>query len=105
MAITLGPKITNDGLILAFDQRNTKKSFKGEPTTNIIPAPSVNGRFTTSNNWLTYNTNQYNSNNFFSIGTVSSVSGNVVTMTAAHPFRTFDVVNPSTSGGRSLRPS
>ncbi len=99
MAITLGPKITNDGLILAFDQRNTKKSFKGEPTTNIIPTPSANGRFTTSNNWLTYNTNQYNSNNFFSIGTVSSVSGNVVTMTAAHPFRTFDVVNPSTSGG------
>ena len=99
MATTLGPKITNEDLILAFDQRNTKKSFKGEPTTNIIPTPSANGRFTTSNGWSTYNTNQYNGANFFSIGTVSSVSGNVVTMTASHPFRTFDVVRPQTTGG------
>jgi hypothetical protein len=33
-----GPRIARDGLILYYDAFNTK-SFKGEPTTNLVPSP------------------------------------------------------------------
>jgi len=92
-------KITTSGLVFSYDMENTKKSFKGEPTTNKVNA-DYNSRFTTSNGWGTYNTNQYNSNTYFSIGTVSSVSNNEVTMSSwSRELRTFDVVRCQTSGG------
>lgn len=91
-------KVVTDGLILYLDMAN-RKSWKGEPTTNMIPYPERNGRFTTSNDWGTYNTNQHSWGAFFSIGTVASVVDNIVTMTAAHSLRTFDVIRPQTTGG------
>jgi hypothetical protein len=101
MTLGHGPKIVTDGLVFAYDMSDpfTSKSWKGEPTTNVLPSPSTNGRFTTGNGWATYNTNQYNGAAFFSIGTIASVSGNLITTTTAHPLRTFDVVRPQTTGG------
>lgn len=94
-----GPNIVSSGLLLYTDSNNTKKSWKGAPTTNILPNPSINGRFTTDNQWGTYNTNQYNGNQYFSIGTISSVDNNIVTTSSNHPLRTYDVVTPQTTGG------
>jgi hypothetical protein len=74
------------------------KSYPGEPTDNKQPN-DASSRFTSSNSWGTYQTNQYNSATYFSIGTISSVSGNVVTTSSNHPFRTFDAVRAQTSGG------
>lgn len=93
-----GPDISESGLVLAFDGGNIK-SFKGEVTTNLIPSPAINAYPTTGNWWGSYNVNQYNSGNFFSIGTVSNVTNNIVTMTSAHPLRTYDVMRPQTTGG------
>jgi len=92
------PRIVTDGLVLALDGANYK-SFKGEATTNLIPNPTVNSYPTTGNGWGTYNVNQYNSNTYFSIGTISSVSNNIVTTSTNHPLRTYDVVRPQTTGG------
>ena len=92
-----GPKIINDGLVLCLDAHDAK-SYAGEPTNNIQPN-DASSRFTSSNTWGTYNTNQYNSNQYFSIGTISSVSNNIVTTSSNHPFRTFDAVRPQTTGG------
>lgn len=75
------------------------KSHLGAPTTNIVPSPTINADFTTSNSWGSYNTNQYNSNSYFTIPSISSVSGNLVTTSSAHPFRTYDVCTPETTGG------
>lgn len=36
MSLGHGAKITTDGLVFAYDMGNTKKSFKGKPTTNLI---------------------------------------------------------------------
>ena len=101
MATSAGPNLINDGLIVALDAtRQETKYYPGEPTTNIVPSPSANGRFTTSNNWASYNTNQYNSNNDFDIGTIGSVSNNIVTLSSVgHNIRSFDVLNPATTGG------
>ena len=90
--------IATNGLVMYYDMSNGK-SFKGGPVTNLLPTPSVNGYPTTGNGWGTYNTNQYNGATYFSIGTISSVSGNIVTTAAAHPLRSYDVVNPQTTGG------
>lgn len=99
MSLRNGAKIVTGGLVFSYDMDNTKKSFKGEPTTNLIPGDH-NSRFTTSNGWGTYNTNQYNSNTYFNIGTVASVSNNEVTMSSwAKELRTYDVVRCQTSGG------
>jgi hypothetical protein len=78
---------------------NTQKSYKGAPVTNLLPTPTINSIPTTGNGWGTYNTNQYGSGAYFSIGTVSSVSGNIVTMSAAHSLRSYDVMQPQTTGG------
>lgn len=99
MSLSHSPKVITDGLVFYYDMSNRQKSWKGEPTTNIVPSPEHNGRFTLSNGWGTYNTNQYNGAQYFSIGTVNSVSGNIVTMSSTHPLRTFDVVTPQTTGG------
>jgi hypothetical protein len=93
-----GPDLSESGLVLAFDGANYK-SFKGEATINLIPSPTINAYPTTGNGWGTYNTNQYGSGNYFSIGTVSNVTNNIITMTSAHSLRTYDVMQPQTSGG------
>lgn len=98
MALNHSPKIVTDGLVLYYDMTNGK-SFKGGPVTNLLPSPSVNGYPTIGNGWSTYNTNQYGSGTYFSIGTVSSVSGNIVTMSSAHSLRSYDVMQPQTTGG------
>jgi hypothetical protein len=90
--------IVTSGLVLALDGANYK-SFKGEATTNLIPSPTVNAYPTTGNGWGTYNTNQYNGAQYFSIGSIVSVSGNVITTSGNHPLRTYDVMNPQTTGG------
>jgi hypothetical protein len=98
MSILLSPKIVTDGLVFYYDMNNGK-SFIGGPVTNTIPNPSINAFPTYGNGWGTYNTNQYNSNTYFSIGSIASVSGNVVTTSGNHPLRSYDVVTPQTSGG------
>ena len=98
MGCFAGPEIPSDGLVLALDGANFK-SFKGEATTNLIPSPTLNAYPTTGNGWGTYNTNQYGSGTYFSIGSVASVSSNIVTMTSAHSLRTYDVMQPQTTGG------
>ena len=99
MSAHASPNIITDGLAFMYDTGNGK-SYKGEPTTNIVPTPNANARFTTSNGWSTYNTNQYNSNTYFSIGTVSSVSNNIVTLgSVGRTIRSFDVLTPQTTGG------
>lgn len=106
MGLNHGGKIVTDGLVLMLDAANIK-SFPGEPTTNIVPYPTNNARFTTSNGWATYNTNMYcdpvgsyGCGVFWYMGTtISSVSSNIVTTTSAHPFRSFDVLRPQTTGG------
>lgn len=98
MALHQSPKIVTDGLVFAYDMSNGK-SFQGGPVTNTLPSPSVNGYPTTGNGWGTYNTNQYNGAAYFSIGSISSVSGNIVTTSGNHPLRSYDVVTPQSSGG------
>ena len=98
MGCFAGPDISENGLVLALDAVNYK-SFKGEATTNLIPSPTLNAYPTTGNGWGSYNTNQYGSGTYFSIGSVASVSSNIVTMTSAHSLRTYDVMQPQTTGG------
>lgn len=101
-----GSNIVTDGLFFGYDtyyggvQGASTRFYKGEPTVNVVPSPQHNGRFTTSNNWASYNTNQYNSNNDFDIGTIGSVSNNIVTLSSVgRTIRSFDVLNPATTGG------
>ena len=102
-----GPHIAKQGLVYGYDSSyglNTNgiatRFYAGEPTSNLVPTPSANASFTTSNGWGTYNTNQYNSNTYFSIGTVGSVSNNIVTLSSVgHTIRSFDVLKAQSSGG------
>ena len=98
MSLTHSPKIVTDGLVMYYDMPNGK-SFVGAPVTNTLDNPSINGYPTYGNGWGTYNTNQYNGAQYFSIGTIASVSGNIVTTTAAHPLFSYSVVTPQSSGG------
>ena len=98
MGVFGGPNVSEDGLVLALDGANYK-SFKGEATTNLIPSPTVNAYPTTGNGWGSYNTNQYNGAQYFSIGSIVSVSGNVITTSGNHSLRTYDVMNPQSTGG------
>ena len=98
MSVTSGPNLSASDLIFAYDMYNTKSNI-GAPVTNLLPTPTINSVPTTGNGWGTYNTNQYGSGAYFSIGTVSSISGNVVTMTVAHSLRSYDVMQPQSSGG------
>jgi len=98
MSINHSPKVTTDGLVLYYDMPNGK-SFVGAPITNLLDNASVNGYPTYGNGWGTYNTNNYGSGTYFSIGTIASVSGNIVTTSAAHPLHTYSVMTPQTSGG------
>jgi hypothetical protein len=102
-----GPNLVEDNLVFGYDTNygiadngKSTRFYKGEPTTNLLPAPERNGRFTTANSWGSYNTNQYNGNSDFNIGTIGSVSNNIVTLSSVgHNIRTFDVLNPATTGG------
>ncbi len=91
------------GLVLNLDISNVSSFVNSEPTTNLIPNPTVNSLPTTGNGWGTYNTNQYCGNNgcavYWDIPSIVSVVDNIVTTSSAHPIRSFDVINPQTSGG------
>jgi hypothetical protein len=93
-----GLNLVKNGLIFGYDIGN-HRYYPGEPTTNLLPSASTNAIPKIGNAWGTYNTNQYGSGNFFSIGTVSSVSNNIVTMSSSHSLRTYDVMRPQTTGG------
>jgi len=94
----VGGGINNEGLVFGYDASGHK--FGGEPTTNLVPSAEHNGQFTTSNGWSTYNTNQYNGNTYFSIGTIGSVTNNIVTLSSVGTnIRSFDVLTPQTTGG------
>lgn len=100
-----GPNLIKNGLIFVSDIGN-HRYYQGEPTTNILPSPEVNGQFTTSNSWGTYNTNQYcdpkgvsGCGTYWSIPSISSVSNNIVTTSGNHLMRSYDVLQPQTSGG------
>jgi len=95
--------IVTAGLVLNLDATNVSSFVNSEPTTNLIPSPTVNSYPTTGNGWGTYNTNQYCGNNgcavHWDIPAIASVSNNIVTTVSAHQIRSFDVINPLTTGG------
>jgi hypothetical protein len=95
--------IVTNGLILNLDAEHVSSFVNNEPTTNLIPNPTINAYPTIGNGWGTYNTNQYCGNNgcavYWDIPAISSVSDNIVTTSSAHPIRSFDVINPQTTGG------
>jgi hypothetical protein len=91
-------QIVSDPSLKLFVDISNIKSYVGEPTTNGLN--NANGALpTASNSWGTYNVNQYGSGTYFSIGTISSVSGNVVTTAGTHGLRTFDAMQPNATGG------
>jgi hypothetical protein len=98
MSVIGNPIIQQGGLVYYFDAGNLK-CYRGDATTNTIPNPTINAYPTIGNGWGSYNTNQYGSGTYFSIGTVSGVSNNIVTMSANHSLRSYDVMQPQTSGG------
>ena len=86
--------------------REFSKSFRGEATTNLIGTYGVgaaNAYPSAGNNWGTYRDSLYNSGVPASIGTIASVSGNVITISSAtsyfNSFATFDVIQPQSTGG------
>jgi hypothetical protein len=95
--------IITGNLVLNLDATNVSGFVNSEPTTNLIPSPTINAYPTTGNGWGTYNTNQYCGNNgcavYWDIPAIASVSNNIVTTVSAHPIRSFDVINPQTTGG------
>jgi hypothetical protein len=97
MALTQYSRNITDGLILHLDAADPN-SYRGENTTNVILS-ETNSFPSYGNGWGTYNTNQYGNATFFSIGSIVSVSNNVVTTSGNHPLRTYDVMRPQTSGG------
>jgi hypothetical protein len=98
MAIRIGYNgQVSSGLVFAFDTADFFNSYRGEPTVNRIPTPETNSYPRAGNGWGTYNTNRYYP--FFSIGSVSSVSNNIVTTAGSHTMRSFDVLRPETNGG------
>jgi hypothetical protein len=100
--MSVGTNNSTDGLVFGYDT-GSDTSYLGEPTTNLVPDAANNGRFTINNSWATYNTNQYCGNNgcgtYWTIPSISSVSGNVVTTSSAHQIRSFDVIQPNATGG------
>ena len=49
MSLSHSPKIVTDGLVMYYDEANTKKSWKGMPTTNLVPDPVFS-----SQDWATW---------------------------------------------------
>jgi hypothetical protein len=86
--------------------REFSKSFRGEATTNLystVGGGAANTYPSAGNSWGTYRDSLYNGGAFGSIGTIASVSGNVVTVSSPtayfNSFATFDVITPQTTGG------
>jgi len=86
--------------------REFSKSFRGEATTNLIGTYGVgaaNSYPSSGNNWGTYRDSLYNGGAFASIGTIASVSSNIITVSSPtayfNGFATFDVITPQTTGG------
>ena len=90
--------LVNSNLVAYYDIGNPR-CFQGTPTTNLIPNGNLNAYPTIGNQWGTYNVNQFNNGSYFSIGTISSVSNNIVTTSSNHPLRTYDVISPQMPGG------
>lgn len=85
------------GLVLLLDSGNGR-SFAGSAATNLVFSPEKNSWPTNGNSWGTYNDRIFNAGNPWTLG-IASVSGNLVTTSAAHPFVTYDVISPTTTGG------
>jgi hypothetical protein len=86
--------------------REFSKSFRGEATTNLystVGGGALNTYPSSGNSWGTYRDSLYNGGAFASIGTIASVSGNVVTVSSPtayfNSFATYDVIRPQTTGG------
>jgi len=86
--------------------REFSKSFRGEATTNLystVGGGALNTYPSSGNGWGTYRDSLYNGGAFASIGTIASVSGNVVTVSSPtayfNSFATYDVIRPQTTGG------
>lgn len=87
--------------------REWSKSFRGEATTNLIGtynASASNSYPSSGNNWGTFEVRDgYNNNVYFSIGSIYSVSGNVISVSSAttlfNSLATYDVITPQTTGG------
>jgi hypothetical protein len=86
--------------------REFSKCFRGESTTNLYGTYGVgaaNAYPSAGNNWGTLYDRFYNGGSFFSIGTISSVSGNVITVSSPtsifNGLATYDVIQPQTTGG------
>ena len=104
MAVANGfGKVVMNGSVFMYDTGDTVNSYIGEPTVNLLPSPELNGYPTYGNYWYTYNTNQYCGNNgcgaYWDIPAIASVSNNIVTTVSDHQIRSFDVINPQTTGG------
>ncbi len=98
MASLGGTGLVNTNLVFGYDV-GSHRFYVGEPTTNLLSGGETNTTPKIGNGWGTYNTNQYNGAQYFSIGTISNVSGNIVTTSGNHPLRSYDVVTPQTTGG------
>jgi hypothetical protein len=86
--------------------REFSKSFRGEATNNLIGTygnGAVNSYPSSGNDWGTYKDRSYNNGNYFSIGTIASVSSNVITVSSPsalfNGLGTYDVIRPQTTGG------
>ena len=86
--------------------REFSKCFRGEATTNLIGTygtGAANAYPSAGNNWGTYRDSLYNSGVPASIGTIASVSGNVITVSSPtsyfNSFATYDVIQPQSTGG------
>lgn len=86
--------------VLFYYDMTNPKSWKGGPTTNLIPSGTTNSYPSYGNGHGTFNTNKYNSNTSFNIGTIDNVTDNLVTLsTVDYAINTYDVLNPDTTGG------
>ena len=43
MACSVGPKVANDGLVFYMDSSNTRRSWRGKPTVNLIGSNFFDG--------------------------------------------------------------
>jgi len=97
--------VVKKGLQLYYN-REFSKSFRGEATTNLystVGAGALNTYPSAGNSWGTLYDRFYNGGSFFSIGTIASVSSNIITVSSPtsifNALATFDVIQPQTTGG------
>lgn len=81
------PKTVNDGLVFHYDTGNTVRSYKGEPTTNVVPNQSLT--------WQQYNTSITQNAITAPDGTLTGIK---ITATATTQVRTeFNLANPASA--------